>query len=175
MKKKDNWKMALYVIAIVAVLAITVKVFFFPKEIEAKEDVFKEKEYTIHLTDEFKKGELEAATYYYESDSSIVMVISEKASELMEIGIGEDSSLNDYMKAVVSNNNLPENVKINKKENYQYITYENGDKKTGQFYFMAVTFKQGDRFWLFNFACKQVDKKKFNDRFLKWTDSIIFK
>jgi hypothetical protein len=172
-KQKKSWIFLILAIVMVVVIVITIKVFFFPKKAVAK--TFTEKEYTIKLTEDFAKEKIEGATYYYESDNAIVMVINEKASELADIGIGEDSTVDDYMQAIIDNNKLPEKTKINKREDYRFISYENGDKKSEKYYFVAVTFRQGDEFWLMNFACRQTDDQKFKDQFFKWADSVKFK
>lgn len=173
MNKKKNWILLVLAIAMVVVAIITIKVFFFPTK--AEEKTFTEKEFSIKLTEDFEKKKLEGATYYYESSTAIVMVIKEKATELEDIGIQEDSSLDDYVQAIVKSNKLPEDTKISKRGDYRYISYENGDKKTGEFYFVAVTFRQGEEFWLMNFACRQTNDQQFKEQFLEWADSIKFK
>jgi len=171
--QKKNWIFLILAFAMVVVIIFTIKFFFFPTKAEAK--TFTEKEYTIKLTEAFAKGKIEGATYYYESDQAIVMVINEKASELADIGIGEASTVDDYMQAIIDNNKMPGKIKISKREDYRFITYENGDKKSEKYYFVAVTFHQGDEFWLLNFACRQADAKQLKGQFLKWADSVKFK
>ena len=51
--KKKNAVFALFACVMIGVIVITVKVFFFPTKIEKK--VFQEKDFSIQLTDEFKK------------------------------------------------------------------------------------------------------------------------
>lgn len=171
--QKKNLTFLLVAVAMVIVIIFTIKFFFFPTKAAAK--IFTEKEYTIKLTEDFTKEKMEGATYYYGSDHAIVMVINEKASALADIGIKEDSTVDDYMQAIIDNNKLPEKIKINKRGDYRFISYENGDKKSEKYYFVAVTFHQGDEFWLMNFACRKSDNEQFKEQFLKWADSVKFK
>lgn len=171
--KKKKGIFALMALIMVGIIVLTVKFVFFPSE--AKEKTFQEQEYSIQLTEDFEKKDLKGATYYYESNTAIVMVVSENGKELSNIGVTKDSSLDDYMKAVVKNNKLPEKTKIHKQGEYRYITYESGDKKSGEFYFVAATYKKENQFWLINFACRQTDDLKFKKQFINWADSVRFK
>ena len=171
--KKKNALFALFACIMIGVIVITVKVFFFPSKIEKK--VFKEKDFSIQLTKDFKKKDLKGATYYYESDTAIVMVIHESEEGLNGIDITSQSSLEDYMEAVVGNNDLPKNTKIMERDQYRYISYESGDDKNGKYSFIATTYKKDDQFWLVNFACRKSDDGKLNKQFLEWADSVQFK
>lgn len=84
--------------------------------------MFQEKDFSIQLTDEFKKKDLKGATYYYESDTAIVMIIRESEDGLEGIGVSSQSSLEEYMKAVVLNNELSKQTKIFKRGSYRYIS-----------------------------------------------------
>ena len=170
--KKKNALFALFACIMIGVIIITVKVFFFPTKIEKK--VFKEKDFSIQLTKDFEKKDLKGASYYYESDTAIVMVIHESESGLKGIDVTSQSSLEEYMKAVVLSNQLPEKTKIQERGSYRYISYESGDKKTGEYSFIAATYKKDDQFWLVNFACRQTDDGKLKKDFLKWADSVKF-
>ncbi|MBP7320081.1 MAG: hypothetical protein KA953_03375 [Lachnospiraceae bacterium] len=171
--KKKNALFALFACVMIGVIVITVKVFFFPTKIEKK--VFQEKDFSIQLTDEFKKKDLKGATYYYESDTAIVMIIRESEDGLEGIGVSSQSSLEEYMKAVVLNNELSKQTKIFKRGSYRFISYESGDKKTGEFSFIATTYKKDGQFWLVNFACRQSDDSKLKKEFLNWADSVKLK
>lgn len=171
--KKKNAVFALFACVMIGVIIITIKFFFVPTKTEKK--AFKEKDFSIQLTEDFKKKDLKGATYYYESDTAIVMVIRESESGLAGIGITEQSSLDDYVKAVVKNNNLPEKTKLQEKSNYRYINYETGDQKSGKYSFIAATYKKDNQFWLVNFACRQSDDNKLVKEFLKWADSVKLK
>lgn len=168
--KKKNAVFALFACVMIGVIVFSVKVFFFSPKIEKK--VFKEEDFSIQLTDDFKQKDLKGATYYYESDTAIVMVIHESEEGLNGIDVTSQSSLEDYMKAVVKNNDLPKKTKIMERENYRYISYESGDDKNGKYSFIATTYKKGDQFWLVNFACRKSDDGKLKKQFLEWADSV---
>jgi hypothetical protein len=135
--------------------------------------VYSDNGMSITLPNSFYKKELASVTNYYESEDAIVTALKESLTDLETIDITSDSSLEDYTKKVLENNNLDSEIYTGVNENYMYFTYE---KETSgkDFYYMGVTYKSDDAFWLLNFACVDSNKSKYSDTFLTWANTVEF-
>jgi len=131
--------------------------------------VFDEGDFKITLTDDFEKGTLDSVTYYYESPTAGVTVLKETIESLKAIDITSDSSVEDYIKLVIEANEKSGDYKL--KNNYAYFDYEASVEGT-DFYYIAVTYKAKDAFWLVNFMCTKDQKSMFEKQFFEWADSV---
>lgn len=131
--------------------------------------VFEEKDFKITLSNSFKKGELESVTYYYESDEALVTALKESFEDLSIVGISKDSTIEDYVKLIIESNEKDDQYKI--KDKYAYFEYE-ATVDESDFYYVAVTYKGKDAFWLVNFMCTKEDKNNYKNKFLDWADSV---
>lgn len=131
--------------------------------------VFEEKDLKITLSNSFKKGELESVTYYYESDEALVTALKESFEDLSIVGISKDSTIEDYVKLIIESNEKDDHYEL--KGNYAYFEYE-ATVDGSDFYYIAVTYKGKDAFWLVNFMCTKEDKNNYKNKFLDWADSV---
>ncbi len=131
--------------------------------------VFEEKDFKITLSNSFKKGELESVTYYYESDEALVTALKESFEDLSIVGISKDSTIEDYVKLIIESNEKDDHYEL--KGNYAYFEYE-ATVDGSDFYYIAVTYKGKDAFWLVNFMCTKEDKNNYKNKFLDWADSV---
>ena len=131
--------------------------------------VFEENDFKITLSNSFKKGELESVTYYYESDEALVTALKESFEDLSIVGISKDSTIEDYVKLIIESNEKDDHYEL--KGNYAYFEYE-ATVDGSDFYYIAVTYKGKDAFWLVNFMCTKEDKNNYKNKFLDWADSV---
>lgn len=131
--------------------------------------VFEEKDFKITLSNSFKKGELESVTYYYESDEALVTALKESFEDLSIVGISKDSTIEDYVKLIIESNEKDDHYEL--KGNYAYFEYE-ATVDGSDFYYIAVTYKGKDAFWLVNFMCTKEDKNNYKNKFLDWANSV---
>ncbi len=133
---------------------------------------FVENGFSITLTEDFVKKEIVSATYYYESIDSIAMALKEEFSTLESIGLTENSSVEDYAKAVLANNKMTgKEINYSDDNKYIYFDYEKEVNGSNMYYF-AVLKKGSDAFWLMNFACKADQKADLQDNFHEYASSI---
>ena len=131
--------------------------------------MFEENDFKITLSNSFKKGELESVTYYYESDEALVTALKESFEDLSIVGISKDSTIEDYVKLIIESNEKDDHYEL--KGNYAYFEYE-ATVDGSDFYYIAVTYKGKDAFWLVNFMCTKEDKNNYKNKFLDWADSV---
>lgn len=138
---------------------------------ESKMQKYSDSGFTITLPKGFYKKELASVTVYYESEYAILTALKESYTNLEPLGINNDSSLEDYAKAVLSNNQQDSELKKSDDGNFVYFTYEK-EVSDKDFYYMAAIFKAEDAFWLVNFACEEDNKDTYSKEFIKWAESI---
>lgn len=136
----------------------------------------KTKTYTSHgmsieMTKGFYEKSLASATVYYESPTAIVTGLKETFTTLSQVGLDKNSSLEDYLKLVLKNNNKEEALKED--GNLVYFTYE-ANISDKDFFYTTVGYKTNDSFWLFNFACEAKNKDVYASKFLEWAKTIKF-
>lgn len=134
------------------------------------------KTYTSHgMSIEMPKGfyekSLASTTVYFESQTAIVTGLKETFSTLSQVGLDKNSSLQDYLKLVLKNNNKDESLKED--GDLVYFTYES-NVSGKDFFYTAVGYKASDSFWLFNFACVADNKDIYASKFLDWAKTVKF-
>ncbi len=139
--------------------------------LEPEEKTFKDKGMSITLTDEFTEKDLVSTTVYFESMDAIVTGLKEEFSTLEAAGLGKDSTALDYAKAVTTNNQKDSEIKT--EDGLTYFTYTS-DVNGKTYFYIATVYKSNDAFWLFNFACDNSDKEKFESTFKTWAKSVSF-
>ena len=83
----------------------------------------------------------------------------------------ESLSVEDYAKAVTTNNQKDSEIKT--EDVLTYFTYtSNLNGKT--YFYIATMYKSNDAFWLFNFACDSSNQEKFESTFKTWAKSVSF-
>ena len=135
------------------------------------EEEFKEDNFKITLTDDFYKQDNLNSTYYYESSNVGVTATLEEFSELTEVGLTKDSSLEDYTKVIEYANN--ETYEIKKSNNGKYLYFDYTAKANGkEYYYISTTYKGNTGFWLVTFFCELKNKETLTPKILKYADSI---
>lgn len=134
------------------------------------------KTYTSHgMSIEMPKGfyekSLASTTVYFESQTAIVTGLKETFQTLSQVGLDKNSSLQDYLKLVLKNNNKEETLK--EEGNLVYFTYES-NVSGKDFFYTTVGYKANDSFWLFNFACETKNKDNYASKFLDWAKTVKF-
>ena len=90
---------------------------------------------------------------------AIVTGLKEEFSTLEAAGLTKDSTVEDYAKAVTTNNQKDSEIKT--EDGLTYFTY-------------TSDVKSNDAFWLFNFACDSSNQEKFESTFKTWAKSVSF-
>lgn len=88
------------------------------------EEEFKEDNFKITLTDNFYKKDNLSSTYYYESPNVGVTATLDDFEGLSDTGLTENSSLEDYFKAVEESNNETYEMKKETMENIYTLTIQ---------------------------------------------------
>lgn len=110
MKKKVLYLLLLIIVAVTGCALL-----------EPEEKTFKDKVMSITLTDEFTEKDLVSATVYFESMDAIVTGLKEEFSTLEAAGLTKDSTVEDYAKAVTTNNQKDSEIKT--EDGLTYFTY----------------------------------------------------
>ena len=139
--------------------------------LEPEEKNFKNNGVSITLTDDFTEKDLVSTTVYFESMDAIVTGLKEEFNTLEAAGLTKDSTIEDYAKAVTTNNQKDSEIKT--EDGLTYFTYTS-DVNGKTYFYMATMYKSSDAFWLFNFACDSSDQEKFEGTFKTWAKSVKF-
>ena len=137
-----------------------------------KEKTFDKGAFKIVLTDDFEEDYYKQVNYIFMSNDSTITALKENYEILKTVNINEESSLEDYAKAVLKANN--KEAIIIAEEGFSYFTYDTMVNST-KFYYLSVVKKGKDGFWLINFMCLYEDKDKLKDDYLKFARSIEIK
>lgn len=154
-------------------IAICCLAFFFVKEF-TKKDVAKEYTkdgFSITLEGNFEEKEQKNFDIYYESLTSFVAVLKEDFDSLKLIELDENSTLEEYGKAVLKSNNLSDKELHDLDGKYKYFEYDATMDKE-KFYYIGVVTKGSDSFWLINFCSEYKNKDEFKDKFINWAKTI---
>lgn len=125
----------------------------------------------VTMDDDFVEKENVSYTTYLLSDKAMFLALKEDFTTLSQIGIDNNSKLEDYANIIKKTNNLTNEFK--KENNFMYTTYEKQINGKNYFYLAAV-YKAKDAFWLVNFACVDKDKDKYMPKFIEWTKTVEF-
>lgn len=134
------------------------------------DEVYKANGISITMNKGFVKKDLASATVYYESNEAILTALKETFTDLETANLGKASSVNDYAKAVLTNNKNDSEIKT--EDDLTYFTYEK-EASGKDFYYLASVYKSNDSFWLLNFACETKNKDTYEPLFKLWAKSVI--
>lgn len=159
------------VLSVVAGLIAFVIVFALFSDLSTQgEKVYSSNGFTITMDDGFYEKELLSATVYYEGEKAGLSVLREYFTDLEEIGIDENSSLDDYGEVIASINKVDDNFET-LNDSIKYYTYEQSVSGKDFFYMAAIT-KGTDSFWLMNFFCETKNKDTYFPKFEKWLQTV---
>ena len=139
----------------------------------SNEKVIKEDGYSITLTKDFTKGQIEEFDVFYQTQTVGFTSLKETFPELEKIDITENSTLAEYGEKVRSANNILKRFQESSDGNYMYVDYEK-IVELKPFYYYTVIKKGNDGFWIFNFFCSKDDKDKELSNFEKYASTIKF-
>ena len=134
-----------------------------------KEKIFDKKEFKITLTEEFEEDKLEGYNYYFTSKKSALTALKETFTDLEQIQINSESTLDDYANAVLKANN--KEIEAKKEADFIYFTYDSVVQENKVFY-LSVMKKGKDGFWLINFFGLYENKDTLEPEFLKYAKTI---
>ena len=125
---------------------------------------------TITLTSEFRETELEGFTQCYDSSLVAVVVLKESTDEYPWLA---DYTLEEYGEDVIWNNDLTESTLVSYGDFYYFIYTAQGSNGQPYQYF-ATVHRNGNDFWLIQFATLQKNFSKMENKFLEWASSVRF-
>lgn len=138
---------------------------------ENKEQTYKSNGVQVTMNEGFTEKSLASTTVNLESDEALFSALKETFDSLSAVGIDQNSTVEDYAKAVLANNQV--DYEIQTKDDLTYFTYENeANGKT--FFYLSSLYKADDAFWLINFACDKNNRDKYEILFLKWASTVKF-
>lgn len=137
-----------------------------------KQKTYSTNGFKVTMDEGFYEKDLISATLYLESNNAIMTALKEKFTDLSAVDLSKDSKLDDYIELVMTVNKATGEPKKSSDGKYQYFTYEK-EVSGKTFYYQATVVKGSDAFWLVNFACLESEKADFQEKFLKWADSIV--
>lgn len=138
----------------------------------------KEKTYSGHgmsitMTKGFYEQQNINFTYYLVDDDSFMVANKESFDSFGLNSLDSSTTLVEYTDIVIDGNNLFATYNTRENEDYLYFTYER-EVEGDEFFYLATTHKTSDAFWLIQFCCFEDEKDEFEDKFLKWADTITF-
>lgn len=132
---------------------------------EAKEFVYEQMHIT--LNDYFKETSSSGFDVCYESRDIAVFVLKETLSE--------DKTLEEYGEMVISANDMDSSVELQEDSGLYYFEYDyagsNPEEAIGYF---AAVFKNGEDYWLIQFACYKESYQGYRNDFVEWSKSVRF-
>lgn len=138
----------------------------FSNEKEIKEDG-----YSITLTKDFEKGEVEDFDVFYQSNKVGFTSTKETFQSLEKLNITKDSTLEEYGEVIKSTNNIIKKFQESSDKSYMYVDYEKLIELKPYYYYTVIK-KGSDGFWLFNFFCSKDDKDEELSNIEKYASSI---
>ena len=153
-----------FISLILAVCAITLS-FASCLSTEPKEKDFSKAGLTITLTEEFTEQEIVTQTAYYLSQKAIVTTLKESDEVL------KDFNVKKYAEAICEIYKLDSTVTV--QEGYAEFSYEK-ELSGKDYHYYARCYKNGNDFWLVQFACETKNIEEFKPKFDKWASSIKF-
>ena len=138
----------------------------FSNEKEIKEDG-----YSITLTKDFKKEEVDDFDVVFQSSKVGFTSTKETFQSLEKLNITKDSTLEEYGEVVRSTNNIIKRFEESSDGNYMYVDYEKLIELKPYYYYTVIK-KGNDGFWLFNFFCSKDDKDEELSNIEKYASSI---
>lgn len=139
---------------------------------------FTERGCTITLTNYYKYKSSDVYDFCYEGEERIVLGKKETFTALSKVGISSGSSLIEYAKMVIANNQL--GVKAEKIGGLVTFSYTREVETSMVFTaahkitYLAVVYKTGDGFWLIQFACEEDKFDETKPIFLEYAKSVTF-
>lgn len=115
----------------------------------AKPKTFTNEGLSITLTDKFYEKELISVTSYYESKQMLVVVIKEKFSQLSQLGVNKNSTIEQYLNLVIRTNK--HSSSLEEENDIPYFTYEYSENGK-DFKYLATATKGSDAFYLVQFC-----------------------
>lgn len=134
-----------------------------------KDKTFTNEGLSITLTNQFYEKDHISFTSYYESDRMLVVVIKEKFSSLSMVGITKNSTVEDYLKIVISANK--HNTSLIEDSDVPYFTYERSESGK-DFKYFATAVKGSDSFYLVQFCVISDTYDKLKDDIVKYASSM---
>lgn len=121
----------------------------------------------ITLNDYFKETSANGFNACYQSKDVAVFVLRET--------LEEDYSLDEYGQMVISVNELEDTAQLKHLGGltffeYDYTNQDNGDS----FSYFAAVYKNGEDYWMIQFACREKDRQSYIDAFKSWAQSVRF-
>lgn len=135
----------------------------------AQDVTYESNGFEITMGEGFYEKDLVSATAYFESQEAIVTALKETYESLESVGITEESTIEDYANAVLTQNQASYDLKTD--ENLTYLTYES-EVSGKDFFYLSTFYKSDEGFWLVSFACEEEDKEEYEPLFIKWAKTV---
>lgn len=139
--------------------------------LEPKQKDYSSHGFNIKMDEGMTEKDLANATATFVGTKTVVTALKEEFELLSAINLDENSSVEEYAKAVITNNKA--NYELKEKDGIHYFEYEKTNNGKN-YYYMAVMYKSDDAFWLVNFACETSNKSTYQDTFLEWAKTVTF-
>lgn len=137
----------------------------------SNEKIYKQNGLEIKMAKGLFYKEHPTANVYYENEEIFFIALKENYSDLIELDINEETSIEDYVQEVFINRE--ESFDLIKDENLYYYTYEY-EVNNQTFYYVSTIHKSNIGFWICNFSCDKKNKEKYHNLFIKWAKTITF-
>lgn len=125
---------------------------------------------TITLTTLFQEAEPEGFTQCFDSQTVAVVVLKESVDEYPWL---KDYTLEEYGSDIIWNNSLTDST-LTPYEDFLYFTYTAPGSDGATYHYFATVHKDGNDFWLIQFATRESMLSKYEEDFFRWASSIRF-
>ena len=127
-------------------------------------------EFSITMSRGFKEDTYEDAEVYLEKRDILFIAYEDK----LKYSYAPDVTVNEYARLLLIENMISSEIQERDNEEYAYFTYTKNISGDDIFY-MTTVHKTEEAFWIIDFMCFEDKKNEFSSKFLKWSDSIVFK
>ena len=126
--------------------------------------------FSITMSRGFKEEAYEDAEVYLEKRDILFIAYEDK----LKYSYAPTASVHEYARLLILENHYSSQIHERENEEYEYFSYTENIDGDNIFYTTTVH-KTEDAFWIITFMCFEEKKDEFLEKFLKWSDSIVFK
>ncbi len=140
-----------------------------------KPQVFTEGGVQITLDDSFWNDPTDGFDFAYGSERIMVMGTKDTKAELVSAGmmVEDTTGPEELLQFVIKQNKLEDSALQSQRDGIHYISYT-ATPEDVTFRYFAAAFRNGDAFWLIQFACRENEYAKNEDTFLAWAKTVTF-
>ena len=148
---------------------LTIFVYFVAGGCFKKQNTYSNYGMSITMDKGFEEKDVFGYTYYLQSTDSMMAAAKEEFDGTI---LTSETTLEEYTRLVLKANNYYY-TQSTRDDKYNYFTFSKTVSGKRHFY-VATIHKADGALWLIQFGCNESDKDEFEEKFLKWADTVTF-